>query len=124
MPTGMSLRFEVFVADLDTTVDFYTRVLGFAVAKDDRSGTLPYVALERDHVHVGAVPSPEAVPLERRLPPTGVELVLEVDDLDAARARVLAGGWPLEEDVQERPWGMRDLRLLDPSGYYLRLTSR
>ena len=33
-PTGMSLRFEVFVADLEATVDFYSRVLGFAVAKD------------------------------------------------------------------------------------------
>ncbi len=124
MPTGMSLRFEVFVADLDATVDFYTRVLGFAVAKDDRSGTLPYVALERDHVHVGAVPSWEAVPPERRLPPTGVELVLEVDDLAQELARVAAAGWPLREGLTSRPWGLVDVRLLDPDGHYLRLTGR
>jgi catechol 2,3-dioxygenase-like lactoylglutathione lyase family enzyme len=55
---------------------------------------------------------------------TGVELVLEVDDLDAEHARVTAAGWPLAEDRAGRPWGLRDFRLLDPSGYYWRITSR
>ena len=124
MPSGMSLRFEVFVADLDATVDFYARVLGFAVVKDDRAGTPPYVALERDDVHVGAVSSWEPVPPERRLPPTGVELVLEVDDLAHEVARVAAAGWPLQEGLTSRPWGQVDVRLLDPDGHYLRLTGR
>jgi catechol 2,3-dioxygenase-like lactoylglutathione lyase family enzyme len=124
MPTGMTLRFEVFVADLDATVDFYTRVLGFAVAKDDRAGTPPYVALARDRVHVGAVASWEPVPPERRLPPTGVELVLEVDDLAHEVAQIGAAGWPLQEGLTSRPWGLVDVRLLDPDGHYLRLTGR
>ena len=124
MATGMSLRFEVFVADLEATVDFYTGVLGFAVGKDDRSGIPPYVALSRDHVHVGAVASWEQVPPERRLPPTGVELVLEVDDLAAELVRVSATGWPLHEGPTRRPWGLVDARLLDPDGHYLRLTGR
>ena len=55
---------------------------------------------------------------------TGVELVLEVDDLDEEHARVTAAGWPLAEDLADRPWGLRDFRLLDPSGYYWRVTSR
>lgn len=124
MTTGMSLRFEVFVADLEATVDFYTRVLGFAVAKDDRGGTPPYVSLERDRVHVGVVPSWEDVPASRRRPPTGVELVLEVDDLAQELARVGAAGWPLEEGLTRRPWGLVDVRLLDPDGHYLRITGR
>ena len=124
MPTGMSLRFEVFVADLDETVDFYARVLGFAVAKDERGGTAPYVALERDLVHVGAVPALEQVPAARRLPPTGVELVLEVDDLAHEVARIAATGWPLHEGLTRRPWGLVDVRLLDPDGHYLRVTGR
>ena len=124
MPTGTSLRVEVFVADLDATVDFYGRVLGFAVVKDDRAGSPPYVALERDHVHVGAVASWEQVPPQRRLPPTGVELVLEVDDLAHELARIAAAGWPLHEGLTSRPWGLVDVRLLDPDGHYLRLTGR
>ena len=34
---------------------------------------------------------------------TGVELVLEVDDLDEEHARVTAAGWPLAEDLADRP---------------------
>ncbi len=124
MPSGTSLRVEVFVADLDATVDFYGRVLGFAVAKDDRAGTPPYVALTRDLVHVGAVASLEPVPPERRRPPTGVELVLEVDDLAQEVARITAAGWRLAEGLTARPWGLVDVRLLDPDGYYLRITGR
>jgi lactoylglutathione lyase len=124
MPTGMSLRFEVFVADLEATVHFYVRVLGFAVAKDDRSGTPPYVALERDLVHVGALETWEPVPAQRRLPPTGVELVLEVDDLAAEVSRIASAGWPLHEGLTQRPWGLVDVRLLDPDGHYLRVTGR
>jgi len=57
-------------------------------------------------------------------PVTGVELVLEVDDLDEEHARVTVAGWPLAEDLADRPWGLRDFRLLDPSGYYWRITGR
>jgi hypothetical protein len=38
--------------------------------------------------------------------------------------RVVAAGWPLEEDLQDRPWGLTDFRILDPGGYYLRITNR
>nr|CAA9322679.1 MAG: hypothetical protein AVDCRST_MAG46-921 [uncultured Nocardioidaceae bacterium] len=59
----------------------------------------PYVALERG----------------------GTEIVLEVADVRAERDWV-AGQWPLEEDLVARPRGLVDFRVLDPAGYYLRLT--
>lgn len=59
-----------------------------------------------------------------RCPPVGVELVLEVDDLREELDRVERAGWPLEEALQARPWGLQDFRILDPSGYYLRITER
>jgi uncharacterized glyoxalase superfamily protein PhnB len=57
-------------------------------------------------------------------PPLGVELVLEVDDLHADHDRVTSAGWALVEDLTVRPWGLSDFRLLDPAGYYWRLTTR
>jgi hypothetical protein len=30
----------------------------------------------------------------------------------------------MEEDLQPRPWGLEDFRLVDPDGYYLRVTFR
>ena len=35
-----------------------------------------------------------------------------------------AAGWPLEQDLQDRAWGLTDFRVVDPAGYYLRITSR
>ena len=120
----MTLRFEIFPPDLDAAVDFYSRVLGFSLTRDQRADPVAYVAMQRGSVRVGAArrAGPDAQP-ERR-PPTGVELVLEVDDVAGERDRVAAAGWPLEEDLQDRPWGLTDFRILDPAGYYLRITSR
>jgi lactoylglutathione lyase len=117
-------RCELFPADLDATVDFYTRVLGFALERDDRGSEPPYVALRLGGVRIGAARAWAAAEVAARRPPTGVELVLESDDLDAARRRVLDQGWPIETDLIARPWGLRDFRLLDPSGYYWRITER
>jgi predicted enzyme related to lactoylglutathione lyase len=58
-----------------------------------------------------------------RRPPTGVEIVLEVADLAAERERVQRSGWPVAEEITERPWGLTDFRILDPDGYYLRITT-
>lgn len=120
----MSLRIELFPADLTATADFYVGVLGFDLVRDERSAEQPYLALERDGVRIGAAARAQAADPAACRPPTGVELVLEVDDLDAERARVAARGWPVEAEVARRPWGLRDFRLLDPAGHYLRFTER
>ena len=122
MPT--TLRIEIFPTDLDATADFYTRVLGFTVARDDRERPDPYLALERDQVRIGAAAATDPVHPHERRPPRGVEVVLEVDDVGDERRRVVAADWPLVEDLREQPWGLRDFRLLDPSGYYVRITER
>ena len=117
-------RCEIFPADLDATVDFYTEVLGFALVHDDRRSASPYITLQLGQLRLGAASRPAIPHLEDRRPPTGVELVLECDDLDAARDRVVDSGWPIETDLVARPWGLRDFRVLDPSGYYWRLTEQ
>jgi lactoylglutathione lyase len=101
----MTLRFEIFPSDPDEVVDFYTRVLRFGVTKDQRHDPNAYVSMQRGAVRVGA--AQRVVPDARaaRLPPAGVELVLEADDVGGERDRVVAAGWPLEEDLQDRAWG-------------------
>lgn len=118
---GTRLRCEIFPSDLDATADFYVRVLGFAVVRDERDAEHPYLALTRGEAQIGAAARAAVDPGPRR-PPVGVELVVEVDDLDGCREGVRAAGWPVEEEITSRPWGARDFRVLDPSGYYLRVT--
>jgi lactoylglutathione lyase len=120
----MTLRCEIFPDDIDVTADFYQRVLGFQLAADRRDEVPPYGELRRGAVRIGAVE--HALPEARaaRRPPAGLELVLEVDDVDAERDQVVAAGWPLDADLGDQDWGLRDFRILDPDGYYLRITNR
>jgi hypothetical protein len=32
------------------------------------------------------------------------------------------GGYPISSTLQERSWGARDFRVVDPEGYYIRFT--
>ena len=119
-----TLRCEIFPADLEATAAFYVDVLAFEIVRDERAAAGPYLALRRGDVQLGAARRPAVSEREQRRPPVGVELVLEVEDLEADRARVAAAGWPVAEEITPRPWGLRDFRLLDPDGYYWRVTTR
>jgi lactoylglutathione lyase len=122
-----SLRMELFVSDLVRSVEFYRSVLGFEVERHEQD----YAGVRDGGVALGLVPVttlPESGGpgfTRARLAGdrgAGVEIVLEVDDLSAAAARVTAAGYPMSEPPQLRPWGLTDFRLVDPDGYYLRIT--
>jgi catechol 2,3-dioxygenase-like lactoylglutathione lyase family enzyme len=123
-PAGAALRakFELFVNDVDASTRFY-ETLGFRMAH--RKETDGYTTLERDGVVVALSPLPRWLPLRwlgfLRLPPLGTEIVLYPDDLEAARAALLDGGWAPGE-IQRQPWGQRDFRVRDPDGYYVRVS--
>jgi predicted enzyme related to lactoylglutathione lyase len=83
----MSFRVELFPADLDAFVDFYTRVLRFELEVDRRPG---YATVVRGSTRIGAVKAWEDVDPAVRAVPRGTELVLEVDDVDGEHAGVSA----------------------------------
>ena len=126
---GPRLRLELFVEDVGASIAFYTRVLAFEVARHEPGD---YASLRLGDVVLGIGPVAKLpgeggyfgrdISAHRR--GLGVEIVLEVDDVDGWRDRVAASGHPILEPLQERPWGLRDFRFSDPDGYYLRVTSR
>ena len=126
----MRFRLELFVEDLDTSVAFYERALGFRVARREPE----YASLRRGDAELGLVPvgklpvreagpgfSQERLARDRG---AGVEIVLEVEDLAAAVDLVERAGVAFIEPPRERPWGLRDFRVADPDGYYVRVTTR
>lgn len=117
----MTLRCEIFPEDIEATRDFYTRVLRFRVQRHVVEWPGPYLSLQRGAVVIGAAARAGSRSPERR-PPIGVEIVLEVDDVRAEHDLVVAAGWKIEEPLRGQPWGLTDFRVLDPSGYYLRVT--
>lgn len=123
---NMTLRLELFVTDVATSRSFYTRVLRFAADEQHGDGYTPlrqgavvlslnrHASLPKDHpIHIA--------PHER--PGRGIEIVLEVDDIEALYAHVQSQDWP-SSPLQHQPWGLVDFRLVDPDGYYLRLTAK
>jgi uncharacterized glyoxalase superfamily protein PhnB len=78
-------------------------------------------------IGIGLMPGlPDGHPIKRRADERagiGVEIVLEVADVDAAYRRAVDAGARVHGPVQARPWGLRDFRLTDPDGYYVRVTS-
>lgn len=121
-----ALRIELFPDDIDAAVDFWVRVMGFAIDVDRRATPEPYISVVRGDVRIGLVQrtAGPAGAREARRPPVGVEIVLEVEAIREERDRIVATGWRLDEDLQDRAWGLVDFRLLDPAGYYVRVTHR
>jgi len=127
-PQGMTLRLELFVSDMQKSIDFYTNVLGFEQMKGEpdyvpvRSGSVlialgPAAGLPKKH-HF----NPEVQNSRRGL---GVEIVLEVDDVKSYFEKVKMSGYKgILSPLQKRSWGATDFRVADPDGYYLRITSR
>ena len=123
------LRLELFALDMEASIAFYTRVLAFELVRHEPGD---YASLRLGGVVLGIGPVaklPEEggyfgrniATLRRGL---GVEIVLEVEDVDGCQERVADSGHPILEPLRERPWGLRDFRISDPDGYYLRVTSR
>jgi lactoylglutathione lyase len=118
----------LFVHEMGAAVAFYTGVMGFDLVREEPG----YASLRRGEVFLGLGPISKLPAkggyftrdIEEQQRGLGVEIVLEVDDLDAYHARILASGYEISEPLRERPWGLRDFRVVDPDGYYLRITSR
>ena len=52
----------------------------------------------------------------------GVELVLQIADLETYYKQVQTFA-EVVEPLQMKPWGLQDFRIIDPLGYYIRITS-
>jgi uncharacterized glyoxalase superfamily protein PhnB len=59
--------------------------------------------------------------IETNRPGLGVEIVFEVADLAEYEHRAQLAG-AVYEPLRDRPWGRRDFRVVDPDGYYIRVT--
>ncbi len=130
VPTGLS--FELFVDDVEASVRFHMATLG--LAPPDNWSVDRYVSLRSGAVIAGLqdranLPAEHHFSPEKLVGPRGVglEIVFEVDDVHRAYAEACPdaeryGG--AIEPLADRPWGARNFRLIDPEGYYVRVTSR
>ena len=123
---GRPIVVEFFVRDIDRSIAFY-RSLGFEIAKRYED----WILLQRGDIkltlqsdaHVVAGPhyfTPNIAQIPRG---TGVEVSIQVTDVDAEYIRAKTAGLNIVKPMQDRPWKARDFRVADPDGYFLRITS-
>lgn len=121
---------ELDVSDLDRSLDFYTRLAGFAVTYARPEERFAYLTLGDAHLMLEEAAGPgrrfRTAPLE---PPygRGVNFQIQVDNAAACYARLQAAGSgiviPLEEKWYRRArqeLGQRQFVVADPDGYLLR----
>jgi catechol 2,3-dioxygenase-like lactoylglutathione lyase family enzyme len=119
---------ELVCADIERSLHFYTRVLGFTVSyarPEER-----FAVLDREGAQLMLEqPTLRAFLAAELVHPygRGINLQIEVDDVDALHARVRAAGSPLFLDMEEKWYrrddtevGNRQFIVQDPDGYLLR----
>ena len=129
--TPVGLRFELFVQDVQASIRFYSSTLGLKPPPTwSPDGYVPISAgaVTIGVQHVGNLPAGHHFSPRHLTGPHGVglEIVVEVDDVDLAYTTAAlhaerCGG--LVEPLTDQTWGLRDFRLVDPDGYYVRITS-
>lgn len=126
-PAWARLVPELLCSDFDRSLAFYRDVVGFRVAFDRPEDRFAYLDLggaqimleqESDFWTTGARERPYG---------RGINLQIEVDDVDALAARVATAGVPLFRAMEEawyrageRENGNRQFLAQDPDGYLLR----
>lgn len=97
------------VTDLANSIDFYRHDLGFDLAWS--WGNPPDIAAVcRDGVEIMLIQRAGAKP------PGASHISLVASDMDAYYARLVDAGIPIVVPIGDRPYGMRDFRIADPSG--------
>ena len=119
-------KVEIFVSNFERSRAFYES-LGFAVVRHWEDWAMLALGdnvldLQGD-THAVAGPHYFTPEISRFPRGTGVEIAIEVEDVDGLYERARRLGVDIVKPIQDRPWDARDFRISDPDGYFLRFTT-
>lgn len=111
----LSSRVLLHPSDFEASVRFYGDTLGLHVYREwgepGRAGHGVVFFLGGSYLEIsGADPA---------TPSAKLELWLQVRDVDATHRHLVAEGVEIVEPPVDQPWGLRELRALDPDGVSL-----
>ena len=111
-------RCAFFTDEYEKTVDFYTNVLGFAVAEswdravDDKGATF---LAGSGMIEVLTTPQEDEDWIWSRERPRGFAIVIELDDVDAFYNELTNKNVPIAKEIADMSWGHRSFRVAAPN---------
>ena len=117
--------FRNFIDRLDDTRDFFVGVTGFEVTRADEGFLVLQRGTAKSHVASLDYMSRDRIDAGHLAAPTGrgVQLCIEVENIDAAFANAEASGHAITSPLTDQWLGKRDFRIFDPNGIHVRVTS-
>jgi lactoylglutathione lyase len=127
---------ELHVPNFKTTIDFYSK-LGFEVVWQTSSEE-GYLVMRRGRSVLNFYGGTEKVyehPYFGRFPrhtvrSYAVEIVIPIDNIEAFFKTIRSNldidveSGRIVQELELKPWGKKDFRIVDPFGFYLRFTER
>ncbi|WP_077617523.1 VOC family protein [Bacillus sinesaloumensis] len=120
-------RVELYVKDIEESIKFYQDIIGLELfGRNERSARFNYdcfsllLTSESILLH-GHYFNQKA---KSNVKGNGFELIIVVDALEKVYQRCLNSDYPIEVEVEKYPWDMRGFKIVDPDGYFLRITSK
>lgn len=109
---------------MEETRDFYAGLLGFVVGFEHRGWHIQMASPTHPQLQIGIVSrSHEFTPKEFQQPARGVIISAQVEDVDAAHAAALKGGFSVVQALRDESFGMRRFMVLDPNGLLVNVFS-
>ncbi len=122
--------------DPEASLAFYRDLLGFEVRGDVGYGELRWITvgsaaqpatsivLHPPAVDPGITDDERRTIAEMMAKGTYAIISLSTDDLEAAFARLAAGGAEVVQEPTDQPYGVRDCAVRDPAGNLIRINAR
>ena len=119
-----SLEASLTVADLERSIAWYCDALGFVIdRRHEREGRLVAVSLRAGAVRV-LLSRDDGAKGAARVKGEGISLQITTSqDAEDVAARLKAHGSALDTEPTRMPWGVTALRVRDPDGFRLTISS-
>ena len=119
----MKLWFGVVTEQLEASKEFYVRLFGGTVLYESDW----FVLLQVGNGEMGLMRpdlDTQAAIFRPAFQGAGLSVTLDVDDVEAEYARILAMGITVEVSLRDEPWGDRHFVLADPNGIGVDIVQR
>lgn len=102
---------QIFYADINVGLSFFTEGLGFKVLYKDDNSENPFYIIERDNVVIYLIGNEEYALKDRP------QIRIETDDIEAYYAEIKTRKpellHPNLNKIKAQPWGLKEFALLD-----------